>query len=68
MDVIQGRTEHGTWRCRIGWHHYLRVHDDNPEMRGHGYLRCERCGKPKDPPEYGKPTYLNVYLGAPREP
>jgi len=41
------------WRCRIGRHHYVGVQDDNPEMRGQGYLQCTRCGKPKDPPRYG---------------
>ncbi len=41
------------WRCRVGRHRYLIVQDDNPEMRGRPYLRCARCGRPKDPPKYG---------------
>lgn len=41
------------WRCRIGRHHYIAKQDDNPEMRHIIYLECTRCGKPKDPPEYG---------------
>ena len=41
------------WRCRMGRHHYVGVQDDNPEMRGRGFLRCTRCGKPKDPNVYG---------------
>jgi hypothetical protein len=41
------------WRCRIARHHYIAKQDDNPEMRGLIYLECSRCGKPKDPPEYG---------------
>lgn len=41
------------WRCRIGRHRFVVRQDDNPEMRGRAYLRCTRCGKPKDPPSYG---------------
>src|SRR4051794_25135090 len=55
VDVIEDLTVAKSWRCRLGRHHYLPVQDDNPEMRGRHYLRCDRCGKPKDPPEYGAP-------------
>ena len=50
------------WRCRLGRHHYVGVQDDNPEMRGQAYLKCTRCGKPKDPPKYGPmpPTVLGT--------
>jgi hypothetical protein len=59
-DVILTAQVKNDWRCRIGRHHYFGVQDDNPEMRGRGYLRCIRCGKPKDPPTYGvmPPTAL----------
>jgi hypothetical protein len=53
VDVIEDLTARLDWRCRLGRHRYLRVQDDNPEMRGRGYLRCDRCGKPKDKNEYG---------------
>ena len=53
VDVIEDLTSARDWRCRLGLHHYHPVQDDNPEMRGRAYLRCDRCGKPKDPPEYG---------------
>ena len=55
VDVIEDLTVTKSWRCRLGRHHYLPAQDDNPEMRGRAYLRCDRCGKPKDPPEYGAP-------------
>ncbi|MGS0683659.1 hypothetical protein ACVBEQ_00655 [Nakamurella sp. GG22] len=55
VDVIDDLTVTKSWRCRLRLHHYLPVQDDNPEMRGRAYLRCDRCGKPKDPPEYGAP-------------
>ena len=63
MDVIQDPTVKIDRRCRLGRHHYLQVQDDNPEMRGHSYLRCDRCGKPKDRNEYGKPSFMNVFPG-----
>ena len=63
MDVVEDPTLQSHWRCRLGRHHYRQVQDDNPEMRGHSYLRCDRCGKPKDPPEYGKPSWQNVFPG-----
>ena len=43
----------GDWRCHVGRHHYTGKQDDNPEMRGGGYLECTRCGKKKDLPSYG---------------
>ena len=59
LVVPQVKTE---WRCRLGRHHYVGVQDDNPEMRGQAYLKCTRCGKPKDPPKYGPmpPTVLGA--------
>lgn len=63
MDVIQDQAVGSDWRCRLGRHHYRQVQDDNPEMRGRAYLRCDRCSKLKDPPEYGKPTFMNVFPG-----
>ena len=61
-DVIVTAQVKKDWRCRMGRHHYVGVQDDNPEMRGRGYLRCTRCGKPKDPPTYGvmSPTALGA--------
>ncbi|MGS0683660.1 hypothetical protein ACVBEQ_00660 [Nakamurella sp. GG22] len=53
VDVIEDLTVGKSWRCRLGRHHYLPAQDDNPEMRGRHYLRCDRCGKPKDKDEYG---------------
>ncbi len=53
VDVIEDLTSARDWRCRLGRHHYLPAQDDNPEMRGRHYLRCSRCGKPKDKDEYG---------------
>ena len=52
VDVIEDLTVTRSMWCRLGRHHYLPVQDDNPEMRGRTYLRCERCGKPKDKNEY----------------
>ena len=49
-DVV---VEKADWRCRLGRHRYVVRQDDNPEMRGRGYLQCVRCGKSKDPPQYG---------------
>lgn len=42
---------HADWRCHVGRHHYVTAQDDNPEMRGHIYLECTRCGK--QDPDYG---------------
>ena len=36
------------WRCQLGRHHYIRVVDDNPEVRGQTVLLCTRCGKHED--------------------
>jgi hypothetical protein len=44
---------HADWRCHIGRHHFVGKQDDNPEMRGGGYLECVRCGKKKDIDSYG---------------
>jgi len=52
VDVIEDLTVAKSWRCRLGRHHYLPVQDDNPEMRGRPYLRCDRCDRPKDKKEY----------------
>jgi hypothetical protein len=56
------RSTSADWRCRIGRHRYVVLQDDNPERRGRAYLRCTRCGKPKDPPSYGvmPPTALGA--------
>jgi hypothetical protein len=53
VDVIEDLTGAKSWRCRLGRHHYLIAQDDNAEMRGRHYLRCDRCGKPKDKDKYG---------------
>ena len=53
VDVIEDLTSARDWRCRLGRHHYLPAQDDNPEMRGRHYLRCDRCGRPKDKDEFG---------------
>ena len=53
MKVTQDKALSSDRRCRLGRHHYRQVDDDNPEMRGGTYLRCERCGKAKDKNEYG---------------
>ena len=62
-DMVAARVD---WRCRFGRHRYVVRRDDNPEMRGRRYLRCTRCGKPKDPPSYGvmPPTALGAGGGA----
>ncbi len=52
MDVIEDLTVTLSLRCRLGRHRYMPVQGDNPEMRGHRYLRCDVCGKPKDETEY----------------
>lgn len=58
-NAIEERTvtvadeHHKDWRCRAGRHHFIAKQDDNPEMRQIIYLQCTRCGKMKDPPEYG---------------
>ena len=44
---------HADWRCHVGRHHFVGRPDDNPEMRGGGYLQCSRCGKKKDIDSYG---------------
>jgi len=38
------------WRCHLGRHHYIRVADDNPEVRGQTVLLCTRCGRHDDGP------------------
>ena len=60
VDVIEDLSVTRSRWCRLGRHLYLPVQDDNPEMRGRAYLRCERCGRPKDKNEYGPmpPTVL----------
>ena len=63
VDVIEDLTASRNVWCRLGRHHYLHVQDDNPEMRGRGYLRCARCGKPKDRAQYEPPTYLTRFGG-----
>ena len=63
MDVTQNKTVSSDRHCVLGRHHYRQVADDNPEVRGGTYLRCERCGKAKDRPEYGKPNWMNVFPG-----
>ncbi len=63
VDVIEDLTMARSWRCRLGLHRYLPVQDDNPEMRGRAYLRCDLCGKPKDPPEYGAPPPMRAFGG-----
>jgi hypothetical protein len=65
-DVPDMATARVDWRCRVGRHRYVVRQDDNPEMRGRHYLRCTRCGKPKDPPSYGAmpPTALGAGGGA----
>ena len=61
-ELADSRSAPADWRCRIGRHRYVVLQDDNPEMRGRAYLRCTRCGKPKDPPSYGimPPNVLGV--------
>ncbi|HYN71941.1 MAG TPA: hypothetical protein VES60_05515 [Nakamurella sp.] len=61
-DVVAIEKVRSGWRCRVGLHHYVGVQDDNPEIRGQAYLKCTRCGKPKDPPRYGPmpPTVLGA--------
>lgn len=34
--------------CRIGFHHYQVVNQDNPENRGDQYRECISCGKIKE--------------------
>ncbi len=53
MDVIEEQAVTKGRKCRLGRHHYVRIADDNPEMRGQEYQRCNRCGKAKDKNEYG---------------
>ena len=62
-DVIVTEQDKKDWRCRIGRHHYVGVQDDNPEVRGHSYLQCTRCGKRKDPPRYGQMPGTLLGLG-----
>jgi hypothetical protein len=61
-DLPELGTARVDWRCRMGRHRFVMLQDDNPEMRGRHYLRCTRCGKPKDPPSYGvmPPTALGA--------
>ena len=40
------------WTCRIGWHRYRLVSDDNPENRRNMHRECERCATIKDIREY----------------
>ncbi len=63
MDVIEDLTELRSWRCRLRRHHYLPMQDDNPEMRGRGYLRCNRCGKAKDSNDYGPMPGTSLGVG-----
>ena len=51
--MTDGNEHHGDWLCHVGRHHYESKMDYNPEMRNQTYLECSRCGKKKDPPEYG---------------
>ena len=49
------------WRCQLGRHHYIRVVDDNPEVRGQTVLLCTGCGKHEDgPPPTGRSGSLEV--------
>ena len=64
-DLPDSIVEKRDWRCRLGRHRYVVRQDDNPEMRGRGYLQCVRCGKPKDPPEYGPPSAPTIGLAGP---
>lgn len=48
------------WRCRLGRHRYVVRQDENPEMRGRGYLQCVRCGKNDDPPQYDPPSATTI--------
>jgi hypothetical protein len=49
------------WRCQLGRHHYIRVVDDKPEVRGQTVLLCTRCGKHEDaPPPTGRSGSLEV--------
>jgi hypothetical protein len=48
VNVIEDLTVQRSRRCRLGRHHYFGVADDNPEVRGRLFLKCERCGRTKD--------------------
>lgn len=64
-DLPEVATEGRDWRCRCGRHHYVLRQDDNPEMRGRGYLQCVRCGQPKDPPSYEPPSATTIGWAGP---
>jgi hypothetical protein len=64
-DIPDSVSDGRDWRCRLGRHRYVLVQDDNPEMRGRGYLQCVRCGKPKDPPSYGPPSATTIGWAGP---
>lgn len=49
-------------RCRLGPHAYVLRQGNNPEMRGVGFLKCRRCGKEMDPPEYGPGSAVTIAM------
>ncbi len=52
-------------KCRLGWHKWLVVSDDNPEQRQNTHRECSRCLKIKDSTEFEhmKTTWINMGPG-----
>ena len=59
-DVPEVTVAGKTLRCRVGRHRYVLRQSNNPEMRGVGFLKCVRCGKEMDPPEYGPGSAVTI--------
>lgn len=53
MSTITPSKHH--WQCTLGRHHYIPVHDDNPENRKSYHLECTRCRHFKEVDQY-EPT------------
>jgi hypothetical protein len=43
---------HRDWRCRLGRHRDVPVHDDNLENRRSWHLECTRCLRTRDIAQY----------------
>lgn len=64
VNVIKDLTVQRSRWCRLGRHRYFGLPDDNPEVRGRLFLKCERCGRTKDFDEDPPLPPKTVVLGA----
>ena len=54
-------------KCRLGWHTWLVVNDDNPEQPHNTHRECAHCSKIKDKTEFelehSDSTWMNLCPG-----